>query len=69
MHIFFKIIFPVFIIIWLAIAGTIVYTGMREHDLMVACSASGDPKSKECFQYGVYIGNLRTVNMNITNGE
>lgn len=62
---FFKIFTPVFILIWLTIAGIIVYTGMKEHNLMTACAASGDPKSKECFEYGVYIGNIRVLNLNV----
>lgn len=67
---FFKIFIPVFIIIWLTIAGTIVYTSIKEYNLMTACAASGDPKSKECFEYGVYIGNMRVLNLNVTgNGE
>jgi hypothetical protein len=62
---FFKIFTPIFMLIWLTIAGTIVYTGMKEHNLMTACAASGDPKSKECFEYGVYIGNIRVLNLNV----
>jgi len=62
---FFKIFTPIFMLIWLTIAGTIVYTGVKEHNLMTACAASGDPKSKECFEYGVYIGNIRVLNLNV----
>ena len=64
---FFKIFTPIFMLIWLTIAGTIVYTGMKEYNLMTACAASGDPKSKECFEYGVYICNIRVLNLNVQN--
>jgi len=64
-NLFFKIFFPIFILAWLVTATTVFYNGVKSYHLMTACADSNDPKSKECFRYNVWFGNLRNLNMNI----